>query len=49
MFVPLVKVSIVVNTGGKAMELLTKGKFAEWWGLRCKGKIERIRMQSLKQ
>lgn len=39
----------MVNTGGKAMQLLTKGKFAECWGLRCKGKTERIRMQSLEQ
>ena len=49
MFVLLVKVSIVVNTGGKAMKLLTKGKFAEWWGLICKVKTERMRMQSLEQ
>ena len=39
----------MVNTGGKAMKLLTKGKSVEWWGLRCKGKTERIRMQSLEQ
>ena len=49
MFGPSVKVSVRVNTGGKAMKLLTKGKFAKWRGSRGKGKTERIRRQSLER